>query len=356
MDVRRRALLLAAASLPLAARAQAARLYIYNWNNYLTEEAIDGFEAACHCRLVQDYYADNEELLAKLAAGATGYDILVPTGNAVESLIRQDVLRPLDKSLLPNLANIKPEFMGEWFDPENRYSVPYAYSITLLGYNVERMRALGVPTDSWAAIFEPEHLGKMKRRVTVLDSQRELMAAALMYLGYPANDVDPAHWRAARDLILRAKPYWAAFNAASYFKELTVGNIWLAHGYSNDMYTAQQDALKAGRKFSIGYSMPKEGAIFALDNLVMHRTGRRPDLAHAFIDYVLQGEVSATLTNAIGAGNPNAAAMRYVRPSIADNPTLFPPPDALARMQQLRDLDRRERRALNRMWIEIKVR
>ena len=338
-----------------AAQAQ-DRLHVYNWNNYITEDTVARFEQACNCRLVQDYYADNEEMLAKLAAGAAGYDILVPTGDAVATLIRQGALRLVERERLPNLAKLKPEFMNPWFDPGNRYSVPYAYSITLLGYNEEKMRELAIPTDSWAAIFEPEYLERLRGKVTVLDSQRELMAAALIYLGHPAYDTDPAHWRQARDLILRAKPYWAAFNAASYIKELAVGNIWLAHGYSNDMHTARQDALKARRKFSIAYSTPKEGAVFALDNLVMHKSGRRPDLAHRFIDFLLQGESSAALSNAIGAGSPNAAAMALIRPEIAGNAAIFPGREQLAKLQQLHELTRAERRLLNRMWIEIKVR
>jgi spermidine/putrescine transport system substrate-binding protein len=339
-----------------AALAQQDRLHVYNWNNYITEDTAVRFETACRCRLVQDYYADNEEMLAKLAAGAAGYDILVPTGDAVATLIRQGALRPIERARLPNLANLKPEFMGLWFDPGNRYSVPYAYSITLLGYNEQKMRELAIPTDTWAAIFEPKYLARLRGKVTVLDSQRELMAAALIYLGYPVTDTDPAHWRQARDLILRAKPYWAAFNAASYIKQLTVGNIWLAHGYSNDMHTARQDALRAGRKFSIGYSTPKEGAVFAVDNLVLHKSGRRPDLAHQFIDFLLEGESSAALSNAIGAGSPNAAAMRLIRPEIASNAAIFPGREQLAKLQQLRELTRAERRLLNRMWIEIKVR
>jgi spermidine/putrescine transport system substrate-binding protein len=295
-------------------------------------------------------------MLAKLAAGATGYDILVPTGNAVEALIRQGALRPIEKGLLPNLANIKDEFLGAWFDRTNTYSVPYAYSITLLGFNSERLRERDVPTDTWAALFEPRYLGKLKGKVTVLDSQRELMAAALIHLGYPANESDPRRWIEARDVILRAKPYWAAFNAASYFKELAIGNVWLAHGYSNDLYIAQQDALKASRKFSIGFATPTEGAVFALDNLVLHMSGKRPDLAHRFLDFLLQGESSAALTNAIGAGSPNAAAMPLIRPELARNTMLFPDATALGRLQQLRDLDRQARRRLNRLWIEIKVR
>jgi spermidine/putrescine transport system substrate-binding protein len=340
---------------PLPAAA-ADVLHLYNWNNYITPDTVARFERSCSCKLVQDYYADNEEMLAKLAAGATGYDILVPTGNAVENLIKQGALRPIDKGLLPNLKNIKPAFMGEFFDPGNRYSVPYAYSVTLIGYNVERMKERGIPTDTWAAIFEPKYLERIKGKVTVLDSQRELMSAALKYLGYSVNDVDEGHWKQARDLILRAKPYWAAFNAASYIKELTVGNIWLAHGYSNDMFTAAQDAKAAGRKFTVGYSTPREGAVLALDNMVLHRSGPRPDLAHRFVNFMLEGRNSAELTNAIGAGNPNAEAMQYVHPDIAANSAVFPDKAALARMEMLHDLDRRQRRLLNRMWIEIKVR
>jgi spermidine/putrescine transport system substrate-binding protein len=351
-----RALFWALALLVPLPAAAADVLHLYNWNNYITPDTVVRFEASCSCKLVQDYYADNEEMLAKLAAGATGYDILVPTGNAVENLIQQGALRPIDKNLLPNLKNIKPAFMGEFFDPGNRYSVPYAYSVTLIGYNVEKMKERGIPTDTWAAIFEPKYLERVKGKVTVLDSQRELMSAALKYLGYSVNDTDENHWKEARDVILRAKPYWAAFNASSYIKELTIGNIWLAHGYSNDMFTAAQDAKAAGRKFTIEYSTPKEGAVLALDNMVLHKSGPRPDLAHKFINFMLEGRNSAELTNAIGAGNPNADAIHYIHPEIRSNEAVFPDQAALARMEMLHDLDRRQRRLLNRMWIEIKVR
>ncbi len=251
-------------------------LHLYNWNNYISEKTVARFEAQCNCRVVQDYYSDNEEMLAKLAAGAAGYDLIVPTGNAMESLIRQNALRTLDKSLLPNLKNIDPAYMNTAFDPGNRYSVPYAYTLTLIGYNSEKIRELGLPVDSWAVLFEPRYLEKLKGRVTVLDSQRELLAAALRYLGYSANDVDEAHWKQARGLIIRAKPYWAAFNASSYIKELTVGNVWLVHGYSNDIFQADLDAQKAGRKFRIASAIPKEGAVLSLDSMVLHKSGPRP--------------------------------------------------------------------------------
>lgn len=344
---------LLASALPVCA---ADVLYIYNWNNYISDETIRRFEQDCSCAVKQDYYSSNEEMLAKLAAGASGYDLLVPTGNAVQTLIRQQALRPVDKALLPNLRNVKPEFLDTAFDPGNRYSVPYAYSLTLLGYNEQKMRELGVPTDTWAAIFEPAWLEKLKGKVTVLDDQRELIGAALKYLGHSVNETDPERLKQARDLIVRAKPYWAAFNASSYIKELTIGNIWLAHGYSNDMFQARQDALRARRPFSIGCSTPKEGAILALDSMVLHRSGRRPDLAHRFMDFMLEGRNSADLTNLIGSGNPNREAMPYIRDDIKSNPAVFPDPAQMKRLEMVIDHDRKTRRLLNRMWIEIKVR
>jgi spermidine/putrescine transport system substrate-binding protein len=331
-------------------------LHLFNWNNYIAPETVKHFEKFCNCKLSQDYYSDNEEMLAKLSAGATGYDLIVPTGNAMDTLIRQDALSPLDKSLLPNLRNINPAYLDTVFDPGNKYSVPYAYTLTLIGFNKEKIEALGLPTDTWAIIFEPKYLEKIKGRVTVLDSQRELMAAALKYLGYSVNDTDEEHWKQAVGLIVRAKPYWAAFSNTSYIKELAIGNLWLAHGYSNDMFQAALDAKKTGRGFTIGYSTPREGAVLALDSMVLHRSGNRPDLAHQFVNFMLDGKNAAELTNLIGSGNPNMDAMQYIRPEIAQNKAIFPDPELLTRLEMLRDLDRKQRRLLSRLWTEIKLR
>ena len=353
--IRTAALLTAGLLLAALARAEDV-LYLYNWNNYISEATLARFEARCKCRVKQDYYSDTEEMLAKLEAGAVGYDILVPTGNAVESLIRRDALRPLDKALLPHWKNLKPESLDHWFDPGNRYSAPYAMSITLVGWNVDRLRGLGLPTDSWALIFEPEHLKKVKGKVTVLNSQRELMAAAMRYLGHSVQSRDRAQWEDAKRLILRAKHYWATFSNSTYIKDLALGNIWVAHGYSNDMFRAREDAKAAGRPFGIAFATPKEGAVLAIDSFVLHRSGKRPDLAHRFIDFMLEGENAADVSNLIGAGNPNAAAMPRIRPEVAGEPAIFPPPEVAGRLEMLRDFDARQRRDLSRMWTEIKVR
>jgi spermidine/putrescine transport system substrate-binding protein len=330
-------------------------LHIYNWNDYLPAASIEQFQAACGCKVVYDTYGANEEMLAKLAAGAKGYDILVPTDYAVTTLINQKALLPLDKSKLPNLSNIQPSFLDRPFDPGNQYSVPYAFGSTLLGFNREKMAELGIPTDSWAALFDPQHLVKIKGKVTALDDPRELIGAALIYLGYSTNDTDAAHWKQAAEVIAKAKPYWAAFNNTSYIRSLATGDIWLAHGYSMDMFQAAEAAAEAGKGVTIGYSIPREGAIMGLDNLVIHKDAPRPDLALRFINFILDGENSAALSNELGVGNPNRAALVHVEPEIASDPALFPDPERLAHMENIQELNAAQRRALFRLWTEIKV-
>jgi spermidine/putrescine transport system substrate-binding protein len=348
--------LLVAASFALAAPAYARdELHLYNWNNYIAPETIKRFEDTCHCEVIQTYYSDNDELLAKVAAGAKGYDVMVPTSNAVQTLIRGGQLMAIDKTAIPNLKNIDPAYLNTAFDPGNRYSVPYAMSTTIIGYNDVKMKELGLPTDTWAVIFDPKYLVKAKGRVTVLDSANELFAAALKYLGYSANDVDPKHWNEAAAVIRKAKPYWAAFNASSYIKELAVGNIWLVHGYSNDIFQANQDAEAAHRPFHILQGMPKEGAVLAVDNMVIQKGAPRPDLALKFINFVLVGRNSADLTNLIGSGNPNLDAMKYIEPEILKLPAVFPPKDIQAKLEQLKDLTVAQRRLRNKLWTEIKA-
>ena len=131
----------------------ADELHLYNWNDYIAPEAVQAFEAQCKCKVVQDFYGDNEELVAKLAAGAKGYDVMVPTSNYVAGMAKAGWLQPLDKGKLPNFKNLMPTYLNTEFDPGNKYSLPYAMSITLIGYNDQKMKELGITVDSWAVIF-----------------------------------------------------------------------------------------------------------------------------------------------------------------------------------------------------------
>jgi spermidine/putrescine transport system substrate-binding protein len=345
--------LLLLASLP--ALAQNAVLHVYNWNDYIAPETVERFEKQCGCKVKQSYFSDNEELLAKLAAGAKGYDVLVPTSNYVQGMAKAGWLQPIDKSKVPNLKNIMPAYLDTPFDPGNKYSVPYAYTITMLGYNEQKIKELGLTIDSWSAIFDPKILEKLKGRVTVLDSQSELMAAALKYLGYSVNDRDPKHWQEAKNVILKAKPYWAAFKASGYIEQLAAGNIWLVHGYSNDIYQADLGAQEAKQPFRIRHAMPKEGAVLALDAMVIHKSAPRPDLAHQFINFMLDGKNSADLTNMIGSGNPNTAAMQHIKPEIKAMSAIFPDEATAKKLEMLKDLNSKERRLMNRIWTEIKA-
>ena len=239
----------------------------------------------------------------------------------MQALIRGGQLKPLDKTQLPNLKNVDPAYLNTPFDPGNQYSVPYAMSTTIIGYNDEKMKELGLPTDTWAVIFDPKYLEKVKGRVTVLDSASELFAAALKYLGYSANDVDPKHWDEAAAVIKKAKPYWAAFNASSYIKELTVGNIWLVHGYSNDIFQANLDAQAAGRQVPhpAGHAEGRRGAR-RRQHGDPQGARRGPTSRCKFINFMLEGSNSAELTNLIGSGNPNTDAMKYIKPELLKNP------------------------------------
>ena len=333
----------------------ADELHLYNWNDYIAPEAVKEFERQCKCKVVQDFYGDNEELVAKLAAGARGYDVMVPTSNYVLGMAKAGWLQPIDKSKLPNFQNLVPIYLNTPFDPGNKYSVPYAMSLTLIGYNDQKMKELGITVDSWAVIFDPKILQKIKGKVTVLDSQAEVMAAALKYLGYSVNDRDPAHWQQAKEVILKAKPYWAAFMAQGYIKELSTGNIWVVHGYSNDIFQADKGAQEAKQKFRIRHALPKEGAVLALDAMVIAKTAPRPDLAYQFINFMLEGKNSAALTNITGSGTPNAEALQYIKPEIKEVKAIFPDAQTARRLEQLKDMNRKERQLLNRIWTEIKA-
>lgn len=339
-----------------AARAQSNQLHLFNWNDYIAPETVARFEQTCKCKVVQAYYSDNEELVAKLAAGARGYDVLVPTSNYVLGMAKAGWLQPLDHAKLPNLKNVMPQYRGGAYDPGNKYSAPYAMSITLIGYNEAKIKELGVPVDSWAAVFDPKIVSRLSKRVTVLDSQAEVLAAALKYLGYSANDRNPKHWEEAKQVILKAKPHWAAFNASSYIKELASGNIWLVHGYSNDIFQADQGAQEAKQKFRVRHSLPKEGAVLALDVMVLAKQAPRPDLAHQFINFMLEGRNSADLTNMIGSGNPNQEALRHIKPEIKSNKAVFADERSVKTLEQLKDMTPKERQLLNRIWTEIKSR
>ncbi len=333
----------------------AEELHMFNWNDYISEAVVADFEKSCQCKVVQDYYSGTEEMMAKLLAGASGYDLVIPSQNAVQSLIKQGFLAPLDKAALSNITNEDAGFLNRSYDPGNVYSLPYAYTTTLIGFNENKLKELGIDPSSWAVIFEPKVLEKIKGKVTVMDDAAELFGSALKYLGYSVNDSDEKHLREAQAVIVKAKPYWAAFNSSSYIKELTVGNIWVAHGYSSDMVQARNDALEAKRDFTVNFVLPKEGAVLALDNMVIPKAAKNQKLALQFINFLMDGKNAAGLSNDVGAGNPNSAALPFINPELKELKAIFPDQKTLATLETLEDSNTKVRRLKNELWTEIKL-
>jgi len=176
----------------------------------------------------------------------------------------------------------------------------------------------------------------------VLDPANELMAATRKYLGYSANDTDEQHLQQAKDVILKDKLYWAAFNDSIYIKELKVGNIWLVHGYSNDIFQADVDAQKAGRKFRICNAMPKEGALLALDSMVLHKAAPQPDMALKFVNFMLDDKNATELIRLIDPSNPNADAAKYIKPEISNNQATLSDKVGFAKLEMLKDLNNKQ--------------
>jgi len=330
-------------------------LHLYNWSGSLSQKILDDFQRQCACRVVQDFYGDNEEMLAKLASGARGYDMVFPSSFVIQAMARQHLLLPLDHGKLPNLRNVAPAYLNQSYDPGNTYTVPTVLSLTSVGYNVEVLKKRGVDAGSWAVIFDPAVLAKIKGKVTVLDSSREVFAAALMYLGIDPNTRNLADYDKAAAVIRKARPYWATFSNASYLKELAVGNIWVSLGYSTEFFQAQEDARAAKRKFSIGNVPQREGNELGVDTMAILKSARRPDLALQFMNFMLEGRNAAQLTNLNGATNPVSTAAAFFRPDLKANPVINPAPATVRQWTVLRELEPKERRYLTRLWTRVKV-
>lgn len=321
----------------------------------MSSETVKRFEQYCDCRVVQSFYGDNEEMLAKLSAGAKGYDMVFPSSFVIQAMVKQKMLRPLDKTRIPNLRNIDPRYLKQSYDPTNHYVVPTVLTLTSVGYNEQKLKSLGVDPTSWSVIFDPNVLKKIKGKVTVLDSSREVFAAALMYLKLDPNTTKEADYIRARDVIRTAKPYWATFSNASYLKELAVGNIWVSLGYSTEFFQASEDAKRAKRSFRVMNVPQREGNELGVDTMAVLSTAKRPDLAYKFINFMLDGKNAAELSNLNGATNPVKTVLPYLRADLKTNPIINPNPATIQKWTVLRELTPTERRMLARLWTQVKA-
>jgi putrescine transport system substrate-binding protein len=347
-----------------AARAEEHQLHIYNWSDYIAPDTIANFEKETGIAVTYDVYDGNEVLEAKLLAGHSGYDIVVPSASPY--MARQIVAGaylPLDKAKLPNLRNLDPRLMAlaAIADPGNAHGVPYLWSVTGIGYNVAMVeRALGgsaggtLPRDSLALLFAPALAQKLAPcGIELLDTPQEVILAALAYLGIDPTSRDLADLARAAALLDRVRPYMRRFHSSQYINDLASGDICIALGYSGDVIQARNRASEAGSGVEIAFRVPREGAQMSIDMLGIPVDAPHPDNAHRFIDYILRPEVIAAVTNAVSYPNPNLAATPFVAPAIRDDPGIYPP-DPVRRLFYIdrpapRAYERVRMRAWNRM-------
>lgn len=334
---------------------------VYNWSDYIAADTIANFEAETGIKVNYDVYDSNEMVDAKLLAGNTGYDIVVPSGNFVERQIKFGLIAPLDKSLLTNYGNLDPTVMeaATRHDPDNAHAVPYMINTIGLGYNVAKAKAaLGedAPLDSWDLLFKPEMAEKLAScGITVLDSPSEVMGIALNYLGIDANSESQEDLAKAEELMNSIKPYIRYFHSSQYIDDLGNGEVCLSLGYSGDIFIAADAAAAAGQGVEIEYIIPKEGAATLFDFMAIPADAPHKENAHKFIDYILRPEVVAEITNYVFYANPNVPALEFVDEEVKSNPGIYPPADVLAKAFVLSAHSPEYEEDLTRTWTRIKT-
>jgi putrescine transport system substrate-binding protein len=300
-------------------------------------------------------------LEAKLMAGNTGYDIVVPSLTFLSRQIQAGVFQPLDKSRFTNYGNLDPDMMAMLArnDADNGHSVPYLWGTTGIGYNVDKVReALGedFPLDSWAMVFEPENLAKLKGcGVAILDTPSEIIPPVLDYLGEDPNSFDPEVIQKAVDRLQALRPSILYFHSSQFINDLANGDICVAVGWSGDIIQAQARAAEADKGVDVAYMIPKEGAPMWFDMLAIPKGARNVDNAYLFIDYLMRPEVMAGVQNYVMYASANQAALPLVDKAVLDDPGIYPTEEAKQGLYTLAVLPPEVDRLFNRHWTTLKT-
>jgi spermidine/putrescine transport system substrate-binding protein len=316
------------------------RLYVFTWANYVGDEIRDGFESEFGVRVVVDVFASNEDLLAKLKSGATGYDVIMPSDYMVAIMIKENLLAALDLSKIPNFKSIGTRFLGGDFDPENRYSIPYTWGTAGIGYD---STVVHPPPDSLSILWDKRYSGKF----SMLDDQRETIGVALKLLGHSVNSTDLNALKAAKAKLIEQKPLVKQYkNEADEI--LGSGDVVMAHCWSGDAFRA------AARRPNIKYVIPKEGATQFIDTVCIPTSAPHKALAAQFINYLLRPEINAKVTEFTKYGTCVPAARNYLPETVRNHPGIYPSEDVLNKLESIRDLGEFTRN-YDRAWTELKA-
>jgi len=324
----------AALAVSLAHAADPKVLNIYNWSDYIADDTIKNFEKETGIKVRYDNYDNNEVLHAKLVAGKTGYDIVVPSSHFAKTQIEGGLLQKLDRSKLGNWGNLDKGLLEQLakLDPGNQYLVDWMWGYVTVGINVNKVKAalgdMPIPDNAWSLLFDPKYVSKLKScGVSLLDSASEVMPAALHYIGKPPYSRDPADYAAAAQVLKTIRPFVTRFSSSGYIEEMAGGGICLVLGYSGDINIARNRAAQAGKTAKtpvvIEALIPKTGATLFFDTMAIPKDAKNVENAYLFINYILRPEVHASLTNKVFYANPNSASLKFVNKEIAENKSIF---------------------------------
>ena len=317
----------AAPATPAAGEDQV--LNIYNWSDYIAEDTIANFEKETGIKVQYDVFDSNEVLEAKLLAGNTGYDIVVPSASFVARQIQAGVFQPLDRTKLPNYTNLDPDIMKvlAGYDPDNQHVLPWLWGTTGVGYNVAMIkeRMPDAPLDSLDILFKPEIVAKFKDcGVATLDAPSETFPTALRYLGLPTGSQTEENLALVEKLVMGLRPSIKYFHSSQYINDLANGELCLVLGWNGDVFIARDRAAEAKNGNEIAYFIPKEGALMWIDTMAIPKDAPHAANAYKFLDYVLRPEVIAAVSNYVNYANGNLASMSMLKEEVRNDKAIYP--------------------------------
>jgi len=325
--------------------AQPKKLNLFIWSEYIDPQIVKQFEKQFDCKVTLDVYEDAESMLAKIQGGGVSlYDVVVPPDHMVPAMVKLKLLAPLRHENIPNLKNLDEKFAGPPYDRSNQYTVAYQWGT--VGIYLRKSKDKPVePT--WGLLFDPK---LQPGSFVLIDSVRDLVGAALKYRAHSLNSVDPAELKEARDLILEAKRRCLGFEGSVGGKNKVLGRTARAAV----VYSGEAARGMVDDKETL-YFLPKEGSQIWLDNLVVLAKAPHRDLAEKFINFILEANVAAQLSNFTQFATPNKAARPFIKPEDLQNPAIYPPPELMAKLEFLEDLGANTR-LYDEIWTQIKAR
>ena len=350
----------ASAPAAVAVNTEEKVLNIYNWPDYIAKDMVANFEKETGIKVNYQTFENNEALHAKLVAGNTGYDIVVPGAVFAKPQIDGGLLAKLDKSKVSHYANLDPAIMEKlvMIDPGNDYLVPWGWSFTTVGINKAKVaKALGstpLPDNAWELVFNPVYTEKLKScGIAYLDSPTEVLPPAMHYLGKNAYSNDVADHKAAGDMLAKVRPHIRMFSS-TMIDDLAGGKACVALGWAGDINIARTRALENKSGNEVEALLPKTGGLIFMDTLAMPKDAKHPNNAYAFIDYFLRPEVSASLTNELGYATANKASLASVKPEIAQDPAVFPDAENLKKMVSPASFSNEARESMSNVFTAFK--